>query len=87
VRTIHKYEIYGMPGSHILDMPTGAEVIHFGTQEASLRIWAVVNDLEPLRPRTFVLAFTGQPIPSMHRHLGTVQLGPHVYHLFEEDRK
>jgi hypothetical protein len=91
VRSVWKFELLLSRGNALYEaggmvvpMPTGAEVIHVGTQEGRLYIWAIVDTIELMWPRKFLLAWTGQPIPSLYKHLGSVQIDELIWHVFEE---
>ena|SRR3990167_3802754 len=88
-RTIHKYHL---PFGDAIEvqMPAGAEILAFapqGDEPGNLFLWALVNPINPWEIRRFVLRGTGHPIDdgsvSKATHVGTVQDGPFVWHLFE----
>ena len=75
-----------------IDMPKGAEILHFGIQNhAEWMIWALVDPNAEIEQRWFTVVGTGQawredPAMGM-RHVGTAQ-DEHdgvewVWHLFE----
>lgn len=68
-------------------MPRGALVLHLGNQNGKLCVWVLVDDPEvtPAEMRVFYVVGTGNPVPERAGlHLGTVQIGPGVWHVFEE---
>ena len=70
-----------------VEMPLGAEVIHVG-QDANgeLCLWARVATNNGPVMRRFYIFGTGQDMPSMMRHLGTVVMGTFVWHVYEFER-
>lgn len=72
----------------VLELPVGAEILHFGIQDDVLRIWALVDPTVEKEIRKFRLAGTGHPITEPDSELnfiGTVIMrnGLLVWHLFE----
>lgn len=64
-------------------MPEGAQVAHFGLQDGSPTVWALVDSDNPPEPRRFQIFGTGHPLPRGCRHVGTYGDGPFVWHVFE----
>jgi hypothetical protein len=70
-----------------LELPEGAEFLHFGTQREELTLWVLVDPGRLPRECYFRLAGTGHPLPaetSASRYIGTTsqQDGQLVWHLF-----
>ena len=70
-----------------IDMPEGAEVLHFNMQGDTPTIWALVDEKRNFVSRHFLLAGTGHPMQgeddSLLDYIGTCFHGPFVWHLFE----
>ena len=78
----------GVWQTHVV-MPEG-EVLSAGFQVDDLVMWALVDPDGPVESRTFIIAWTGQPIVddvgaefTGLKFLATVQAGRLVYHVFE----
>lgn len=72
-----------------LDMPVGAHVLSVGVQSGDLVLWALVPKTHaPTEKRHFFVLGTGNRIPwgdiSACPFLGTVQIGPLVWHVFDQ---
>lgn len=87
MKTIFKYPIE-VTDRQIVRMPRGAQILSVQYQGKQLCIWAQVDDQEPLVDRVVLVCGTGHPMPEapvgvfLH-HIGTVQDGPYVWHVFE----
>lgn len=76
-----------------LDLPRGAQILSFHTQDEQPTIWALVDDTLPdqdVERRQFELVGTGHPLPTPPDEfsltfIGTVLMagGALVWHLFE----
>lgn len=87
IKLVHKFQLVPNDLTSV-DMPTGAEVLHFDVQNGAPCIWARVDPLEPFETRWFRMAGTGHPLGGsgidIGRHVGTVLLDNGlVFHLFE----
>jgi hypothetical protein len=84
---IYKYTLPPNPGRTTVALPRNARVLSFGRQDDNLVFWALIDIDAKLETRVFYLHWTGQPFDYTPRSdsnfIGTVQLGPFVYHLFE----
>jgi len=71
-----------------VQMPAGAEVLSIGVQREQVCLWALVDPLQPVEPRRFVVVGTGWDVPGHGRFLGTVLLasGELVFHIWEAAR-
>lgn len=83
--TVWKYQLAGV-GYQAIQMPSGARAIAFREQNGVLALWAVVDSDRPPTTRRFLVTGTGSPIYGAyeHKHIGTVEFGGFVFHLFEE---
>lgn len=67
-------------------MPRGAKIIAVQEQAGAICLWAIVDPQENKTSRLFTIAGTGHQLPpnaAAINHLGTVQLGAYVWHVFE----
>ena len=82
---IHKYPIH--PGVNILAFPSGAEVIHAGTQNAepTIWVWQSTDTQVPTVRREIVVLATGEEFNDVgYKHLGSCVdaygwMGVHVF--------
>jgi len=86
MNTVYKYEIDVM-GVLTFEMPKGAEVLCIREQFGRPKMWAKVDDSQPLEKRSFAIVGTGNPIPraSTSKYIGTFfhLEGRFVGHVFE----
>jgi len=84
VLTVYKYRVYETP-TPVLQLPSGAALLHLGEENDSLYVWALVDTEQPYEQRDLMLAGTGWEMPATPgRHVGTVQMrNGLVFHLFE----
>jgi len=67
-----------------VEMPEGAEIISVAVQGELVCLWAIVNPARPAEYRGIQIVGTGNPIPAnLQRFIGTVQIPPFVWHVFE----
>ena len=94
MRTIYKYPI-PIEGAFEIDLPKGAMILSFQSQNGVPCIWAMVETGFVEEERSFRLFGTGHPVEiipndrSLH-YIGTAQqsqIPPLVWHLFEEAKK
>jgi len=84
MNTIWKYEI-PLKERFIKAMPMGAEILHVARQGDSQYFWALVDDEVEVADHGFFLIGTGHHVPEYpSKHVGTWQVGPFVWHLFQE---
>lgn len=79
---------YHLPyGNGQVDLPIGAEVLHFGVQNEEYYIWAKVDEEQMEKKERWFRTFgTGHNIPEQKlKHIGTVMTnnGAYVWHCFE----
>ena len=82
---IYKYPLV-IKCSQEIALPEGAKILTFQMQDRSPFIWALVDPDASLESRTFRVVGTGHelwPDEGSYDHVGTVQQGPFVWHLFE----
>ena len=86
MRAIWKYPIGLSIEPVVHSMPEGAQILTVQVQQDVITLWAMVDPDQPRTDRRFVVWGTG------HRHsdaekltyIGSVQMGPFVWHIFEE---
>lgn len=82
--TIFKYALKVGETTH--DMPEGATILSVQLQHDCITLWALVVEGRPLAQRKFSVFGTGHKVPygtGTKDFLGTVQVGPLVWHVFE----
>ena len=91
MRNIWKYKVPFDGEWHLINMPSGAEIIYVGNQEDSLVFWTIVNpNTERVSKRYFKIYGTGHPIlEGSSKYIGTTyfdtpMMRPLVLHLFEK---
>lgn len=69
-----------------ITMPAGAQPLTVGVQGYGLCLWALVDPERPQVVRAIGLRGTGaicDPEENVASYIGTVQMGPFVWHLFD----
>lgn len=67
-----------------LDMPTGARLLHVGSQDGESMLWAEVNPQNDRERRQFHCHGTGHEVPEDGRsYIGTVVEPTWVWHFYE----
>jgi hypothetical protein len=88
MKTIYKYPLH-ITDTQVVTAPQGAVWLTVQVQRDILGLWAVVDPTAKPCGRTIRIYGTGQPIPDYEcppkKHIGTVQEGPLVWHIFEEE--
>lgn len=87
MQTIWKFPIEATDRQEVM-MPADAEMLCIQTQGRQACIWARVDSVAPLTPRTIRVFGTGHPVESAGRlfYIGTFQIagGALVFHAFED---
>jgi hypothetical protein len=81
--TVWKFQVAIDDVPTAIEMPELAEVVHVDSQAGGLWLWALVVPDRPSEIRRFVVHGTGHSVPHSHLYVGTVQMGPLVWHVFE----
>jgi hypothetical protein len=83
MKTVWKFPV--TPGPFEVEMPKGAQVLSVQVQGGEPFMWALVDDQAPKEKRSFNTVGTGHDSDEIQnwRFVGTFQLGPLVFHLFE----
>jgi hypothetical protein len=84
MNVIYKYPLAQEQHQKVL-MPQSAKIIAVQTQGNShVCVWAIVDPALPKEEREFEIIGTGEEFqPNTRTHIGTVQLGGFVWHVFE----
>ena len=84
MKRIYKYPV-PITDEFKLELPEGAKLLNFQTQDNKPHIWALVDPMRQLEAVGFRLFGTGQPIGNTDtlEYVGTVQIEPFVWHLFK----
>jgi hypothetical protein len=83
MKTIYKYRVPITDEFELL-IPKDARVLTVQMQERFPYIWALVDTYNKDQSRTFYIVGTGNPVPSVECvYVGTFQVPPFVWHLFE----
>ena len=79
---IFKYEI--PPYDHVVEIPNGARILSVGVQTGSIMLWALVDPNELPIKRVFPVIATGDKMADHNLpFIGTVFMGPLVWHVFD----
>ena len=82
-RTVFKYRLNF--GVTTLPLPTGASVVYVGTQHEDVYLWVELHQDHPTESRVFIVHGTGHPIDHASTYVGTVQIPPFVWHVYEDE--
>jgi len=86
MKLIWKYTLESRPGQQIVDLPVGSKILHFSEQNMALCIWIECEEkpeMSDVEKRCLVLAWTGKPMRSDMKYIGTTLGGSLVWHLYE----
>lgn len=83
-RLVWKYLIQGPEFD--VDIPVDAQLLHAGLDPATghISLWFLVVPSRARETRRFSVYPTGTDVPWGKKHLGTVQRGPYMWHIFED---
>jgi len=89
-KKIYKFPL-NLMGDTMLTLPIGYDVLSVGNQGGKLVAWVAVNEEHKKIPVKLVSCMTGHNTPDVKelsseeicQFVGTVQIGPHVSHVFE----
>lgn len=87
MKTVYKYALQ-TSGITKLHLPENAQPLHADIQHGVLQLWALVDTDQPLVPRSFIIAGTGEAmLPGLHikQYVNTFLMygGEYVFHVFE----
>ncbi|MBA7601789.1 hypothetical protein ES703_08870 [subsurface metagenome] len=83
---IYKYVVPSTGSFFDLELPLGAEILAFQIQANTPMIWVLVDPETVKEIRHFAIRGTGESMNdwrSTDIYIGTVQIPPFVWHLFE----
>ena len=86
MQKIYKYKVPINLSFFHLDLPEKAQFLAFQLQGAQPVLWALVNTERVEETRHFAIRGTGEAMGGWHstdKYIGTVQIPPFVWHLFE----
>ena len=86
MQIIYKYDVPIDLFFFHLDFPLGAQLLDFQTQNGQPVLWALVDPETVKETRHFAIRGTGTPMNdwrSTDTYIGTIQIPPFVWHLFE----
>jgi len=83
MRTIWKFPLLIVDDFIHLEMPVGSRVLHVDMQGDTPCIWAELDSDAPKEVREFLVFGTGHPIPVSLNHVGSFQMPPFVWHIYE----
>ncbi len=91
MKTIWKYTLE-IINEQIIDMPKGARILprSLTLQHQEPVFWALVETDNNMERRVFNILLTGKPANEAYEkdtYIGTFQIGPLVYHVFEKNYK
>lgn len=85
MRTIWKYTLQ-ITDRQLVRMPAGAQILEAAEQDGKLCLWALVDPQAWAEVREISIVGTGNPVGDhigAGDHIGTAQIGPFVWHVFE----
>lgn len=84
MQVVYKYRLPLIPGPQKVTMPSNAQVVEVAEQSGQPYLWATVDPSAPPQDYTVRIVATGELLPDSWRHLGTVHVRPHVFHVFTD---
>lgn len=80
---IFKYPLE-LTDAQVLQLPAGAKPLHVDDQQGQLCLWAAVDPSRETKPYAVAIVGTGHDLPDVLaiKHLGSVQQGSFVWHVF-----
>lgn len=84
---IYKYELAIADLPQTVKMPENPIFRYAGEQDGNLCVWAEVDPKAQMREYSFCVKGTGQPISPDMNYIGTVQMSPFVWHIFQITNK
>ena len=84
MRAVFKYPLRLEPGPQIVTMPFGHVIRYVGAQDGQLAIWAEVDS--EVEKRDTVFWVVGLTIPGDAFYIGTAEIPPFVWHVFQQGR-
>ena len=84
MKRVYKYPV-PIADESTLELPEGAEILTFQTQNDTPCIWALVDPMRQMETVNFKFFGTGHPVENADtlEYVGTIQIKPLVLHLFK----
>lgn len=82
---MHKVFKYQFSGLEIetFQIPRAARIVYVDVQHGYTTMWALVDTENEMSIRRFQIVGTGHEIPFQGSYIGSVQMPPFVWHVFE----
>jgi hypothetical protein len=84
VAVIQQFPLDHKTGIQQVVAPGLGKAVFFAMQDGEFHVWAKVKPGEVDVHRKFQVCATGEEIPFHWRHVGSLQAGGFVWHLFQE---
>lgn len=86
MKTIHKYPLASCTGmgKYTITIHKKSRLLCVGEQKGVITLWAEVDTDEILVTRKLTILGTGWELPENLIYLGTVFVGPFVWHVYED---
>ena len=83
-QTVYKYSLR-IHDEQVVLLPKGAKILTVQGQHGRICLWALVNHVHGVEPRTILIRGTGHDFPEVGRYISTFQMenGELVFHVFE----
>ncbi len=82
-KAVWKYALEVADGEQSISMPKAAKILCVAEQHGDICLWALVRPAAPAETRKFVVYGTGFPVGSGEAYVGSAQISPFVWHVFE----
>jgi hypothetical protein len=88
VKVVYKYPL-DMSERTTIEMPYDAQIVHVERQGRAYCLWAEhgtepgTDKVSVMKKCTFGIFGTGHEIPDSAVHIGSIQDGPFVFHIYE----
>lgn len=83
-KRMFKYRVPIADRQTTLELRVGSSIVSVGSQNPTeVCLWVEVPDIGRTTRRTFTVVATGEDVPLRGVHLGTVQDGALVWHVYE----
>lgn len=84
MKVIYKYVI--PPDGITISMASGSEILTVDEQQGQITIWVLSDPSRIDEDRHYIVRGTGMAIDSGWDYIGTAQVDPFIWHLFEMSR-
>lgn len=83
MKTIWKFVVRLSEEPTFISMPKVSDIKHVDVQGEDICFWAEVNPTSRKVTRTFKVHATGHPVDPYEEYLGSAQMPPFVWHVYE----